>query len=134
MTCTLTSPTDCCQRSGWVDKATVLGVHGAFLPPHAVPHPDLAGQWDTRASFCVGYTRFLCQGGGSASIGGPGPPTLPSFGTFSLPTGTFCNGTFDRYVCWPHSSPGNVSVPCPSYLPWWREGSKSYFAIFFQFP
>ncbi|XP_034845194.1 glucagon-like peptide 2 receptor [Mirounga leonina] len=37
------------------------------------------------------------------------------------PSGTFCNGTFDRYVCWPHSSPGNVSVPCPSYLPWWRE-------------
>lgn len=37
------------------------------------------------------------------------------------PSGIFCNGTFDRYVCWPHSSPGNVSVPCPSYLPWWRE-------------
>ncbi|XP_077602968.1 glucagon-like peptide 2 receptor [Crocuta crocuta] len=37
------------------------------------------------------------------------------------PPGTFCNGTFDRYVCWPHSPPGNVSVPCPSYLPWWRE-------------
>ncbi|XP_004433120.1 PREDICTED: glucagon-like peptide 2 receptor [Ceratotherium simum simum] len=37
------------------------------------------------------------------------------------PSGVFCNGTFDQYVCWPHSSPGNVSVPCPSYLPWWRE-------------
>ncbi|XP_025776097.1 glucagon-like peptide 2 receptor [Puma concolor] len=37
------------------------------------------------------------------------------------PPGIFCNGTFDRYVCWPHSSPGNVSVPCPSYLPWWHE-------------
>ncbi|XP_036079567.1 glucagon-like peptide 2 receptor isoform X2 [Rousettus aegyptiacus] len=37
------------------------------------------------------------------------------------PSGIFCNGTFDRYVCWPHSSPGNISVPCPSYLPWWRE-------------
>ncbi|KAK1331674.1 hypothetical protein QTO34_009647 [Cnephaeus nilssonii] len=37
------------------------------------------------------------------------------------PSGIFCNGTFDRYVCWPHSSPGNVSVPCPSYLPWWSE-------------
>ncbi|XP_010990075.3 glucagon-like peptide 2 receptor [Camelus dromedarius] len=37
------------------------------------------------------------------------------------PSGTVCNGTFDQYVCWPHSSPGNVSVPCPSYLPWWRE-------------
>uniref|UniRef100_A0A4X1VBZ0 Glucagon-like peptide 2 receptor n=1 Tax=Sus scrofa TaxID=9823 RepID=A0A4X1VBZ0_PIG len=34
---------------------------------------------------------------------------------------TVCNGTFDRYICWPHSSAGNVSVPCPSYLPWWRE-------------
>ncbi|XP_021511685.2 glucagon-like peptide 2 receptor [Meriones unguiculatus] len=39
------------------------------------------------------------------------------------PSGIFCNGTFDRYVCWPHSSPGNVSVPCPSYLPWWNEES-----------
>ncbi|XP_036308094.1 glucagon-like peptide 2 receptor [Pipistrellus kuhlii] len=38
-----------------------------------------------------------------------------------VPSGIFCNGTFDRYVCWPHSSPGNVSVPCPSYLPWWSE-------------
>nr|XP_010964314.1 PREDICTED: glucagon-like peptide 2 receptor [Camelus bactrianus] len=37
------------------------------------------------------------------------------------PSGTVCNGTFDQYVCWPHSFPGNVSVPCPSYLPWWRE-------------
>ncbi|KAL2765834.1 glucagon-like peptide 2 receptor [Daubentonia madagascariensis] len=37
------------------------------------------------------------------------------------PSGVFCNGTFDQYVCWPHSSPGNVSVPCPSYLPWWNE-------------
>ncbi|XP_004645233.1 glucagon-like peptide 2 receptor [Octodon degus] len=39
-------------------------------------------------------------------------------------SGIFCNGTFDRYVCWPHSSPGNVSVPCPSYLPWWNEESS----------
>ncbi|NP_001268337.1 glucagon-like peptide 2 receptor [Mesocricetus auratus] len=39
------------------------------------------------------------------------------------PSGIFCNGTFDQYVCWPHSSPGNVSVPCPSYLPWWSEES-----------
>ncbi|XP_063076947.1 glucagon-like peptide 2 receptor [Engraulis encrasicolus] len=33
-------------------------------------------------------------------------------------TGVFCNGTFDKFVCWPHSLPGNVSVSCPSYLPW----------------
>ncbi|XP_069883069.1 glucagon-like peptide 2 receptor isoform X1 [Dipodomys merriami] len=36
-------------------------------------------------------------------------------------SGIFCKGTFDQYVCWPHSSPGNVSVPCPSYLPWWNK-------------
>ncbi|XP_071763929.1 glucagon-like peptide 2 receptor [Centroberyx gerrardi] len=36
-------------------------------------------------------------------------------------TGIYCNGTFDMFVCWPHSSPGNVSVPCPSYLPWISE-------------
>ncbi|XP_059764449.1 glucagon-like peptide 2 receptor isoform X2 [Balaenoptera ricei] len=36
-------------------------------------------------------------------------------------SGTVCNGTFDQYVCWPHSTAGNVSVPCPSYLPWWRK-------------
>ncbi|XP_029311754.1 glucagon-like peptide 2 receptor [Cottoperca gobio] len=36
-------------------------------------------------------------------------------------TGIFCKGTFDTFVCWPHSSPGNVSVPCPSYLPWISE-------------
>nr|XP_003466375.2 glucagon-like peptide 2 receptor [Cavia porcellus] len=44
------------------------------------------------------------------------------------PSGVFCNGTFDRYVCWPHSPPGNVSVPCPSYLPGWNEESpgKAY--------
>ncbi|XP_078011827.1 glucagon-like peptide 2 receptor [Phascolarctos cinereus] len=39
------------------------------------------------------------------------------------PSGVYCNGTFDRYACWPHSPPGNVSVPCPSYLPWWKEES-----------
>lgn len=39
-----------------------------------------------------------------------------------LITGIYCKGTFDIFVCWPHSSPGNVSVPCPSYLPWISEG------------
>ncbi|XP_031821406.1 glucagon-like peptide 2 receptor, partial [Sarcophilus harrisii] len=39
------------------------------------------------------------------------------------PSGIYCNGTFDRYACWPHSPPGNVSIPCPSYLPWWQEES-----------
>ncbi|XP_061823146.1 glucagon-like peptide 2 receptor isoform X1 [Nerophis lumbriciformis] len=33
-------------------------------------------------------------------------------------TGIYCRGTFDTFVCWPHSRPGNVSVPCPPYLPW----------------
>ncbi|XP_061562522.1 glucagon-like peptide 2 receptor [Phycodurus eques] len=33
-------------------------------------------------------------------------------------TGIHCKGTFDTFVCWPHSPPGNVSVPCPPYLPW----------------
>ncbi|XP_008070660.1 glucagon-like peptide 2 receptor [Carlito syrichta] len=45
-------------------------------------------------------------------------------GLLKVPSGEFCNGTFDRYVCWPHSSPGNVSVPCPSYLPWWSKESS----------
>nr|XP_009304634.1 LOW QUALITY PROTEIN: glucagon-like peptide 2 receptor [Danio rerio] len=47
------------------------------------------------------------------------------FLTATLPagTGTFCNGTFDVFACWPHSSPGVVSVPCPPYLPWIREGA-----------
>ncbi|KAM9837401.1 glucagon-like peptide 2 receptor [Aulostomus maculatus] len=35
--------------------------------------------------------------------------------------GIYCNGTFDTFVCWPHSPPGNVSVPCPPYLPWITE-------------
>ncbi|XP_008313439.1 glucagon-like peptide 2 receptor [Cynoglossus semilaevis] len=39
-------------------------------------------------------------------------------------TGNFCRGTFDSFVCWPHSSPGNVSVPCPPYLPWIKEGGS----------
>ncbi|KAK7919085.1 hypothetical protein WMY93_010369 [Mugilogobius chulae] len=33
-------------------------------------------------------------------------------------SGVFCNGSFDSFACWPHSAPGNVSIPCPSYLPW----------------
>ncbi|KAJ3607430.1 hypothetical protein NHX12_024481 [Muraenolepis orangiensis] len=36
----------------------------------------------------------------------------------STTTGIWCNGSFDVFVCWPSSRPGNVSVPCPSYLPW----------------
>uniref|UniRef100_A0A3B5L7E5 Uncharacterized protein n=1 Tax=Xiphophorus couchianus TaxID=32473 RepID=A0A3B5L7E5_9TELE len=35
------------------------------------------------------------------------------------------SGSFDMFVCWPHSSPGNVSVPCPPFLPWITEGNKS---------
>ncbi|XP_042305458.1 glucagon-like peptide 2 receptor [Sceloporus undulatus] len=37
--------------------------------------------------------------------------------------GIYCNGTFDQFACWPHSPPGKVSVPCPSYLPWLDNGS-----------
>uniref|UniRef100_A0A8C1FPT6 Glucagon-like peptide 2 receptor n=1 Tax=Cyprinus carpio carpio TaxID=630221 RepID=A0A8C1FPT6_CYPCA len=43
--------------------------------------------------------------------------------TFPTGTGIFCNGTFDVFACWPHSSPGIVSVPCPPYLPWIKEGA-----------
>ncbi|XP_040885109.1 glucagon-like peptide 2 receptor [Toxotes jaculatrix] len=39
-------------------------------------------------------------------------------------TGNYCTGAFDSFVCWPHSSPGNVSVPCPSYLPWITEDTS----------
>ncbi|XP_078426726.1 glucagon-like peptide 2 receptor [Cetorhinus maximus] len=38
-------------------------------------------------------------------------------------TGTFCNESFDQFACWPESYPGNVSEPCPWYLPWIKSGS-----------
>uniref|UniRef100_A0A7N8X133 Glucagon like peptide 2 receptor n=1 Tax=Mastacembelus armatus TaxID=205130 RepID=A0A7N8X133_9TELE len=41
-------------------------------------------------------------------------------------TGNYCRGTFDTFVCWPHSSPGNVSVPCPSYLPWINSSRRAH--------
>ncbi|XP_028991081.1 glucagon-like peptide 2 receptor [Betta splendens] len=47
------------------------------------------------------------------TLAGGGPST----------SGNYCKGAFDLFVCWPHSSPGNVSVPCPSYLPWISEDS-----------
>ncbi|KAM8904675.1 glucagon-like peptide 2 receptor isoform 4-T4 [Spinachia spinachia] len=40
--------------------------------------------------------------------------------------GIYCKGTFDTFVCWPHSSPGNVSVPCPSYLPWINSSRRAH--------
>lgn len=43
-------------------------------------------------------------------------------GFFFFSAGNFCKGAFDMFVCWPHSAPGNVSVPCPSFLPWITEG------------
>ena len=44
--------------------------------------------------------------------------------------GIHCNGSFDVFVCWPHSLPGNVSVPCPSYLPWINDGNLTCFAVY----
>ncbi|XP_025066539.1 glucagon-like peptide 2 receptor [Alligator sinensis] len=41
----------------------------------------------------------------------------------TVETGIYCNGTFDQFVCWPNSPPGNISVPCPSYLPRLENGS-----------
>ncbi|XP_055085392.1 glucagon-like peptide 2 receptor [Periophthalmus magnuspinnatus] len=38
-------------------------------------------------------------------------------------SGVFCNGSFDLFACWPHSAPGNVSILCPSYLPWIQQDS-----------
>ncbi|KAI5103021.1 glucagon-like peptide 2 receptor, partial [Silurus meridionalis] len=48
--------------------------------------------------------------------------TIMLAATLHTVTGIYCNGTLDLFACWPHSSPGNVTVPCPSYLPWIREG------------
>ncbi|KAM9816993.1 glucagon-like peptide 2 receptor [Neosynchiropus ocellatus] len=39
-------------------------------------------------------------------------------------TGVYCNGTFDAFACWPNSPPGNVSIPCPPYLPWITEDTS----------
>ncbi|XP_075435710.1 glucagon-like peptide 2 receptor [Ascaphus truei] len=44
----------------------------------------------------------------------------------SLTTGIYCNGTFDRFACWPSSPPGNVSIPCPSYLQSVKQGSSGH--------
>ncbi|XP_069510571.1 glucagon-like peptide 2 receptor [Ambystoma mexicanum] len=44
----------------------------------------------------------------------------------TVKTGLYCNGTFDRYACWPRSSPGIISIPCPWYLPWVNAGSAGY--------
>lgn len=38
----------------------------------------------------------------------------------------YCNASFDQFACWPESPPGNVSVPCPHYLPWIKEGSYTH--------
>uniref|UniRef100_A0A3Q0QVR7 Glucagon like peptide 2 receptor n=1 Tax=Amphilophus citrinellus TaxID=61819 RepID=A0A3Q0QVR7_AMPCI len=39
-------------------------------------------------------------------------------------TGNYCKGEFDMFVCWPHSHSGNVSIPCPSFLPWIGEDTS----------
>ncbi|XP_057681513.1 glucagon-like peptide 2 receptor [Corythoichthys intestinalis] len=39
--------------------------------------------------------------------------------------GIYCKGTFDTFVCWPDSPPGNVSVPCPPYLPWISKAAEN---------
>ncbi|XP_053309442.1 glucagon-like peptide 2 receptor [Spea bombifrons] len=45
----------------------------------------------------------------------------------ALATGVYCNGTFDQFACWPYSPPGNISVPCPWYLPWMDQtGNTGY--------
>ncbi|KAK6479806.1 glucagon-like peptide 2 receptor [Huso huso] len=38
----------------------------------------------------------------------------------------YCNASFDQFACWPESPPGNVSVPCPHYLPWIKEVGAGY--------
>ncbi|XP_072259368.1 glucagon-like peptide 2 receptor [Pyxicephalus adspersus] len=40
--------------------------------------------------------------------------------------GVYCNGVFDQFACWPFSPPGNVSVPCPWYLPMKEGGGTGY--------
>uniref|UniRef100_A0A8C5EX18 Glucagon like peptide 2 receptor n=1 Tax=Gouania willdenowi TaxID=441366 RepID=A0A8C5EX18_GOUWI len=49
--------------------------------------------------------------------------TSESLGFDVFITGNYCRGAFDTFACWPHSLPGNVSIPCPAYLPWITEGS-----------
>uniref|UniRef100_A0A8D0GPF4 Glucagon like peptide 2 receptor n=1 Tax=Sphenodon punctatus TaxID=8508 RepID=A0A8D0GPF4_SPHPU len=46
--------------------------------------------------------------------------------------GVYCNGTFDQFVCWPHSPPGNISVPCPPYLSWLKNGNGKMFCWVFS--
>uniref|UniRef100_A0A672LHD5 Glucagon receptor-like n=1 Tax=Sinocyclocheilus grahami TaxID=75366 RepID=A0A672LHD5_SINGR len=46
-------------------------------------------------------------------------------------TGLVCNRTFDKYACWPDALPNTtVSVACPWYLPWHKEGKTTGNIIF----
>uniref|UniRef100_A0A8C1ARJ6 Glucagon receptor a n=3 Tax=Cyprinus carpio TaxID=7962 RepID=A0A8C1ARJ6_CYPCA len=42
--------------------------------------------------------------------------------------GLVCNRTFDKYACWPDALPNTtVSVACPWYLPWHKEGKTQHY-------
>uniref|UniRef100_A0A9J8B6P6 Glucagon receptor a n=1 Tax=Cyprinus carpio carpio TaxID=630221 RepID=A0A9J8B6P6_CYPCA len=42
--------------------------------------------------------------------------------------GLVCNRTFDKYACWPDALPNTtVSVACPWYLPWHKEGKTQMY-------
>ncbi|KAF7655039.1 hypothetical protein LDENG_00061770 [Lucifuga dentata] len=87
------------------DAALLLLLFGVFN--HQVTGSELEGVISKRTEYWRNCTKTLAA-------------------TALSKTGIYCNGTFDMFVCWPHSSPGNVSVPCPSYLPWITEdGSRT---------
>lgn len=136
MTCTVTELVDRCQRSGRAEEATVLGADQAFLSS-----PKRSSSWTHLESGTpVLVPAWVSPASHARKVGAGllGPllqqrtwcTSAAAYWDPILSAGIFCNGTFDQYVCWPHSSPGNISVPCPSYLPWWREGNELYFTIF----
>jgi len=48
--------------------------------------------------------------------------------------GVVCNRTFDKYACWPDALPNTtVSVACPWYLPWHKEGTVNITFTFIPF-
>lgn len=113
-------------------------LHSAAPCSWVTLHPAYSREKNICVGLCDSYTSFQrwetrLQASESISIRRNNVRILTFILPSLFPTGVFCNGTFDQYVCWPHSSPGNVSVPCPSYLPGWNEGNESHLTHFWQF-
>lgn len=63
-----------------------------------------------------------------------GPACALANNLTARPEGLYCEGTYDTWLCWPHTPAGEVAyLNCPDFIPGFKK-ERTYSYFLFPFP